>query len=289
MAFELVTMADFVALAEHGSFSRAASARNVTQPAFSRRIQSLEQSMGMVLVDRSTTPITLTTAGKRFLDHARRIVALSQTAASDMRHLATNMPDAVHVLTSNSLASSFFPSWYKKMQRHVKGLQFRVNFQRSARSLDDLRHRLADFVIQASIHGHQRPLSYDGIVRQVIGSDRLHLVKAASLGKESNTLIVYKPDSHLNPSLFKMLGKQRLSRMTVSFESPNSELARSMALAGYGVALLQEGLIADDLRDGYLIPAFDTIKPLKTDISLLRADHPLSDHAEALWASAAKA
>ena len=47
---------DFVSLAETRSFSRSAQLRHVTQPAFSRRIQSLEAWAGSDLVDRSSTP-----------------------------------------------------------------------------------------------------------------------------------------------------------------------------------------------------------------------------------------
>jgi len=44
---------DFISLAETGSFSRSAEMRHVTQPAFSRRIQSLESWLGTDLIDRT--------------------------------------------------------------------------------------------------------------------------------------------------------------------------------------------------------------------------------------------
>ena len=55
---------DFVSLAETRSFSRSAQLRHVTQPAFSRRIQSLEAWAGTDLVDRSSYPTRLTPAGQ---------------------------------------------------------------------------------------------------------------------------------------------------------------------------------------------------------------------------------
>lgn len=51
---ELVWLEDFVALAESGNFSRAAELRATAQPAFSRHIRSLEEWLGVTLVDRST-------------------------------------------------------------------------------------------------------------------------------------------------------------------------------------------------------------------------------------------
>ena len=56
---------DLVVLAETRSFSRAALMRNITQPAFSRRIQALEAWMGVDLIVRSSYPPSLTPAGEK--------------------------------------------------------------------------------------------------------------------------------------------------------------------------------------------------------------------------------
>lgn len=63
---ELKWLEDFISLAETRSFSRSAELRHVTQPAFSRRIQSLEAWLGNELIDRSSYPTRLTPAGEVF-------------------------------------------------------------------------------------------------------------------------------------------------------------------------------------------------------------------------------
>lgn len=65
---------DFVSLAETRSFSRSAQLRHVTQPAFSRRIQSLEAWAGVALIDRSSYPTRLTPAGETL--HAQALELL---------------------------------------------------------------------------------------------------------------------------------------------------------------------------------------------------------------------
>lgn len=52
----------FLAVAEHGSFTRAASALHVSQPALSQQIRQLEESLGVPLFDRSGRTIRLTDA-----------------------------------------------------------------------------------------------------------------------------------------------------------------------------------------------------------------------------------
>ena len=65
---------DFLMLSDLCSFTRAAQTRNVTQSAFSRRIRSLEDWVGIPLIDRDTVPPRLTVAGHLFRDTAREMV-----------------------------------------------------------------------------------------------------------------------------------------------------------------------------------------------------------------------
>ena len=86
------------------NFSRSADHRNVTQPAFSRRIRALEAWTGAELVDRSTYPLTLTVAGKLFNDAASEALKLLNDARNQLRseHTAHNM---LRVTAGHSLAN----------------------------------------------------------------------------------------------------------------------------------------------------------------------------------------
>lgn len=65
----------FLAVMDHGNFSRAADACNVTQPTLSVGIAKLEALLGKPVFNRSNRRVELTPAGARFADHARRIEA----------------------------------------------------------------------------------------------------------------------------------------------------------------------------------------------------------------------
>jgi len=64
----------FVAVAEAGSVNRAAAKLNLTQPAVTRRVQSLEAAIGVALLDRSSKPPTLTEDGRRALAYGRKVL-----------------------------------------------------------------------------------------------------------------------------------------------------------------------------------------------------------------------
>lgn len=61
-----------IAIAEHGSYTRAAEALFVSQPTLSQQIKQLEESLQAPLIDRSGRSVKLTDAGKIYLRHARR-------------------------------------------------------------------------------------------------------------------------------------------------------------------------------------------------------------------------
>ncbi|WP_206239294.1 LysR family transcriptional regulator [Novosphingobium terrae] len=74
----------FLAVVDHGSFSRAAAACHVTQPTLSVGIGKLERALENVLLIRSNQRVELTEAGARFLPHARRIERAFNVATQDM-------------------------------------------------------------------------------------------------------------------------------------------------------------------------------------------------------------
>ena len=76
---------DFISLAETRSFSKSATQRHVSQPAFSRRIRSLETWLGTDLIDRTSYPTKLTPAGEVFYEQALEMLAQINTARELMR------------------------------------------------------------------------------------------------------------------------------------------------------------------------------------------------------------
>ncbi len=72
----------FMAVAEHGSYRRAAAALHVSQPALTKSIQALESDIGHRLFDRESRGVRLTEFGRRVLSHAQQMLAAEQ----DLRH-----------------------------------------------------------------------------------------------------------------------------------------------------------------------------------------------------------
>lgn len=77
-----------VALAEHGHFGRAASALNISQPALTKSIQTLERSLGVRLFDRQPGGVVLTHFGRLVVEHTTRFVKAERELLRDIHLLA---------------------------------------------------------------------------------------------------------------------------------------------------------------------------------------------------------
>jgi DNA-binding transcriptional LysR family regulator len=80
----------FIAVADTGSFSRAAEMLHVSQPALSAQIKEFERRLGFALFARSSRSVALTPEGRLFVDRARRLVTETDWANNAAREIRTN-------------------------------------------------------------------------------------------------------------------------------------------------------------------------------------------------------
>ncbi|MBL1114151.1 LysR family transcriptional regulator [Streptomyces sp. 110] len=88
MNLSLQQLRGFVAVAEERHFGRAAARLNMTQPPLTRQIQALERALDVVLFERTGRGARITAAGRVFLDHCHRVLALLEAAPTATRRAA---------------------------------------------------------------------------------------------------------------------------------------------------------------------------------------------------------
>lgn len=122
MNFDINDLLAFRAVAELGNFRKAAESVHISQPAFSRRIDKLEQALGTKLLERTTRKVNLTAVGRDFDRQLRQILdALDMTLLGIRGVAATRMgevtvacvPSAVNYFLSEVVRQ--FHSRYPKI------------------------------------------------------------------------------------------------------------------------------------------------------------------------------
>lgn len=101
---DLKLFEDLIALAQTGSFVRAAELRHVTHPAFGRRIRALETWAGAPLVERGRTPVVLTAQGEALLQAAGQVVEQVDRVREQLRSAGRQEERILRIGTGRSLA-----------------------------------------------------------------------------------------------------------------------------------------------------------------------------------------
>ena len=119
IGLNLSWLEDFLALAASGNFSRAADERHMTQPAFSRRIRSLEEWLGTELFDRSSQPARLTSAGSWFQGVAEEILMRASQLPGEARAVADAKSATLRFAATHALSFTFVPAWLRALESRV--------------------------------------------------------------------------------------------------------------------------------------------------------------------------
>ena len=258
---------DFVSLAETRSFSRSAQLRHVTQPAFSRRIQSLEAWAGTDLVDRSSYPTRLTPAGQTLYDQSLEVLQALQSTRAMLRGHTSAGQDVIEFAVPHTLAFTFFPAWVSTLRENFGPIKSRL----IALNVHDAVLRMVEGSCDVLIAYHHpaQPIQLD--------ASRYEMV---SLGQEVVAPYV-KPDANGAP-MFKVPGQpNRLlpylgyapgaylgqmvdlilqqSGTAIHFdrvyETDMAEGLKAMALEGHGIAFLPFSAVKKELRAKRLVSA----------------------------------
>ena len=106
---ELRHLRYFLAVAEALNFTKAAAQLRVAQPALSRRVQDLEDEIGVDLLKRSPRGVTLTAEGKLFLEKTRHLLKLADESVEQVRALARGQSGDLHIGYSPSPTVEILP------------------------------------------------------------------------------------------------------------------------------------------------------------------------------------
>ncbi len=269
------------------SISRAAEKLFLTQSAMSSRVSTLEEELGVLLLDRSDKQFKLTAAGARFLVYAEKLLALQREVKAEMGS-NVQMAVSMRIGAIESVLHSWLIPWLEKLRSDHPGLELELTVETTPILIDLVQRGTLDLVFAVlpaggtGVRNHVLP-SMD---MAFVGNPLLHKKRNYKLAELADMeLLTFQKGSQPHVTLLDLFRRHRLEPKKVHAISSISAMVQ-LVQGGFGVALLPRAAVAR-------LGGFASLKPLAVDAKVqslpIHASYrmdPTSDSVEVVVQSA---
>jgi LysR family transcriptional regulator, low CO2-responsive transcriptional regulator len=242
---ELPHLTTFVAVAERGGFTGAASHLGVTQAAVSQRIAMLEGKLRLSLFDRRAGIISLTEAGRRLYAYARKILDLHMEARTNLRGFRTPVSGNLPIAASSVPGECFLPGLLSAFHEKYPGVHVRATMGDSGSVTHDIEKGRATLGLVGQDSEKPslvfRPIGSDSLVLVVAPDHRWAARKRIPLkALTGESLIIREPGSGSRCALEKGLERAftSLAGLNITLELGSNAAIKDTVKRGLGVAFL---------------------------------------------------
>jgi DNA-binding transcriptional LysR family regulator len=242
----------FVAAAELLNFTRAAEKLRVAQPALSRQIRSLEEDLGLQLLERDSRRVALTPAGIVFLPDAREILEQVEAAESRIKRFHREARQTISFGYPPTLAGPGIPRFVRRVAELAPKFQLDLRDLSNREMLDGVRERTLDAALlpDAAVPRSELfvaeplgPIRFDVVFPSGHALSRRRTIDVADLSHED--LIVYDRKAYADYWLLLRTVFTAAKRpLIVSAEVDGGGTLMASVASGQGVAI-----VAHTMRD----------------------------------------
>jgi LysR family transcriptional regulator, transcriptional activator of the cysJI operon len=242
----------FFAVAEHRSFSRAAEALFISQPAVSKAVRELERQLDLPLLERDVGPargVRPTESGQALLEHARGIFALEHAAVEDIRARVGLRRGRLTIGASTTIAAYWLPPYVADFMAGMPAIELEIqaaNTQAVSRALIECRMDLA--LVEGEVddprilvtHWRDEPLSVIAHPRSALA--RKPRPTLADLNEQ--VWLTREPGSGTREVTERMMAACRIAPERQIIFGSSEGIARAAA-CGLGVAMLPARVVKE--------------------------------------------
>lgn len=232
------------AIAETGSFSRAAERCQVAQPSLSQQVLKLEEDLGSRLFDRLGRSVRLTEAGRAFLPHARSILSQMETARSSVADKWTDVRGSVSVGVIPTIAPYLMPRYTKAFAKKYPEAKLRIVEETTPILIESLRDLSIDLAILALPLRHKDlelfPLCTEPLFAVLPKDHPRAAAESLALKDLRGESFVMLRDGHCFRDLSISACTRARIAPRIAFESGQFSSLFGMVAAGVGISLVPE-------------------------------------------------
>ena len=284
---------DILAISETGSFSGAAARRRLSQSAFSRRVQQIEDYVGVELFDRDHKPIRLQPTTQAQQDQILALSVALRQLLTDLRRGERLASNKVVIACQHSLTAVHIPALLQKLDDQKGNIHVRLRSANLDECTSLLLSRQADVALVYQLPDETNDFNPDFLEVITIGTDRLIPVfkeRLPSVSKETAPSLAIPYIAYPQDVFFgKTLGRKILPFLDVreSFrpqvETALTLAAVEMAVAGIGVAWVPASLAFSRIASGQLIDLSSNLPSCDLEIKAMRLEGNFSLAGTLFW------
>ncbi len=224
------------------SVTRAAEKLHITQSALSSRLASLEEELGVVLLDRRDKQFRLTVAGQRFQTLAQRLLEVQRQVKEEMGGAGgAGRPVALRIGAIESVVHSWLTGWLQEMRTANPDFELELTVETSPVLVDQVRRGAQDLVfaaIPAADAGGVRTRAMASMPMGFVGRADLHTKRRYGLSDlADHDLLTFQRGSQPHQALLQMFQESGLPLPRVHAISSISAMVQ-LVEGGFGVATL---------------------------------------------------
>lgn len=274
----------FRSVAEEGSFRKASDLLNLSQPAVSQHVHALEEELGLRLLDRSSTHVSLTVAGRILLEYAQKAALLDQQVEVEFASLRGETGGELRLGASTTVAQYILPRMLGTFLHDNPKVQLQVKSGNTEQVVEWLTAGEIDLgliegpamskQVQTENFLEDRMIA---IVPQGHPWTAARVVSVSDLGK--TPLLVRERGSgsrRVVESALKNSGL-RLKDLKIAMELDSTEAIVSGVEAGLGVAIVSQWAVGKELHLGTVAYIAVTGLDVRRSFALVRLAGPLPD------------
>jgi DNA-binding transcriptional LysR family regulator len=246
----------FRAVAEQGTFTRAAGRLHVSQSAVSRQVQLLEEEVGGALLRRNAKGVTVTEAGELLLRMAHRVERDVEEALAEISQTHALQRGILHLGGGMTVCLYILPRLLKKYRRLFPGVDLQITTGSSDKILEMVRSHEIDLGL-LTLPINAKDLEVLPVMKEemvVVTSpghplSREKTIDPKALGKFP--LILYEPGSNTRKALDQFFLEEGITA-EVAMETENVEIIKAMVAINVGITIVPYTPVARDVRSGRL-------------------------------------
>ncbi len=290
---DLNWLRDFECLARTLNFTRAATERNITQSAFSRRIKALESWVGAPLVNRAQYPVQLTEAGTQFLPVALGAISQLTETRQVIRDADRGGRRFLRFSALHTISANFLAHRIDQLQEKIPDLHTRVVSDSLSTCCELLVEGAVDIMLCYYHQSVSPRIDETAFARKDLLTDHLIPVAAAApahaqgwdLSRSTGPAIpylAYEPSSFLGMVVDSTLDNKPLHAETIYIDSLVETIKRRV-LQGSGFAWMPHTAVARELASGALVPIGDDTWRARLSIAALADPATFDPVAREVW------